>query len=163
MTAAVCNRFHFSPYIFSSSLQRVRGNSGGFIGKIVRLKHSISQPSVVPDVFFLYVQRYWLQRWRHCIRHPLPPCVTASFTQLRKISQIYLRTRMAHRSLDRFRCGCGICGLRSVVQPSTYRRRARGPAPTHRVEIASRRPFHPSVDNNKHADRGSTEIDRLCT
>lgn len=52
MTAAVCNRFLLSPYIFSSSLQRVRGTSGGFTSKIVRLKHSISQPSVVPDVFF---------------------------------------------------------------------------------------------------------------
>ena len=70
---------------------------------------------------------------------------------------------MAHRSLDGFRCGCRICGLRSVVQPSAFGRRARGSAPTHRVEIATLIPSALPVDNNKHADRGSTEIDRLCT
>jgi hypothetical protein len=51
MTAAVCNHFLLSPYILSN-LQRVRGISGGFTSKIVRLKHSISQPSVILDGFF---------------------------------------------------------------------------------------------------------------
>lgn len=52
MTAAVCNPFFLSLYIFPSSLQRVRGISGGFTSKIVRLNRSISQPSAVTDVFF---------------------------------------------------------------------------------------------------------------
>jgi hypothetical protein len=145
MTAAVCNRFLLSPYTFSSSLQRVRRISGGFTSKIVRLKHSISQHSVVPDVFFLRsvvsasasvsLDPSSSSAVRDNQPHPHP-------FKYEKISQIYFRTRMAHRSLDGFRCGCRLCGLRSVVQPSTYRRRARGPAPAHRVEIAS---FIPST------------------
>ena len=39
--------------MFSASLQCVRGLiSGGFTSKIVRVKHSMSQPSVVANVFF---------------------------------------------------------------------------------------------------------------
>jgi hypothetical protein len=47
----------------------------------------------------------------------------------------FFRTRMAHRSFDGLRCGCRICGLRSVVQSSAHSRRTCGPAPARRVEI----------------------------
>jgi hypothetical protein len=52
MTAAVCNRFPpFTLHILIEVTTCTR-HSGGFTSKIVRLKHSIPQPSVVPDVFF---------------------------------------------------------------------------------------------------------------
>jgi hypothetical protein len=45
------------------------------------------------------------------------------------------RTHMAHCSHDGFRCGSCICRLRSVLQPSTHRRCARGPTPASRGKI----------------------------
>jgi hypothetical protein len=157
MIAAVCNYSLLYIQIFSSTSQRIRRVSGGFTSQIVRLKHSTSQPSISHNVCF--VQWYRLQCWCHCIRHPLPSCVTACFTH-EKMSQICFRTGMAHRSLDGFRRGCRICGLRSVFQPSAYRWRARGPAPTRRIEIVSlpSLPFGriiistPSVDPQRQID-----------
>lgn len=167
MTAAVCNRFLLSPYAFSSSLQRVRGISGGFTSKIVRLKHSRSQPSVVPDAFFFFcVQWYRLQRWCHWIRHPLPPCVITSLTpihsSMKNISNLF---QDAHGpSLSR-RVSVRVPHMRTAIGRSTQRvSQACVWSSTHPQSRNSlSHPFHPLVDNNKHADRGSTEIDRLCT
>ena len=64
------------------------------------------------------------------VRHSLPQ---PHLSQREKCS--FFRTRMAHRSFDGLRCGCRICGLRSVVQSSAHSRCTCCPAPARRVEI----------------------------
>ena len=141
MIAAVCDRFVCTCNILSPKLMmRVRDVSGGFTSKIVRLEPpQLRSPFRAITLYFCsarsgigfsvgVVASVILFRSTLTNLPSRPPPIS---------QKLVFRTRVACRPLDRFRCGRRICGLRSVLQPSTHRWRARSPATPRRVEIAS--------------------------
>ena len=175
MTAAVCDRFVCTCNIPSPKLMmRVRDISGGFTSKIVRLEPSqLHSLLLCNNTFkFFWFRRAVVSALASASSHPSysfavrdnKPAVPSHSSPISQKTRF--RTRVACRSLDRLRCGRRICGLRSVLQPSTHRWRARSPTTPRRVEIA----FHPTppllprlMTRKVPPNVDPAKIDRLCT
>ena len=144
MTAAVCGPFLIYHPMFSPQLMilYVRGASGGFTRKIVRPRSPSVPRHLIYYCFFLVPRDAAVSASAWVSSHPSSSFAVRDNTPRLCLPSTFFHTRhrtgVAYRSLDRFRCGRRVCRLRSVLQPSTHRWRARGPAaPTRRVEIVS--------------------------